>query len=157
METEPTADQIIAELGLEPLAVEGGRWTSAWRSDEISSIYFLVRPGEFSALHSLTVTELWHHYAGAPARMVLLGPEGRVDRPILGPDVTAGHRPFVGVPAGVWMGAATTGTWSLLGTTMTPPFEPEFFELGRRDDLQARYPAAADDIHALTRPEGCEP
>lgn len=157
MDTEPTADQIIDALGLEPLATEGGHWSQAWRGNDISSIYFLIRPDDFSALHSLTVTELWHHYAGAPARMLLLGPGGVIDRPVLGSDLAAGQRPFVGVPPGVWMGAATTGAWSLLGTTLTPPFELEFFELARRDDLLAGWPEARIEIEALTRAEGQEP
>lgn len=151
------ADEIIERLGLEPLPVEGGRWAVAWRDEAISAIYFLVRPGDFSALHALTVTELWHHYDGAPAQMVLLGPGGAVDRPVLGPDLAAGQRPFVGVRPGVWMGATTLGAWSLLGTTIAPPYEDEFFTLARREDLLASHPDAAADIEALVRPVGQEP
>lgn len=152
----PTDDlspqQIIDLLGLEPLPEEGGMWTTSWREEgTISAIYFLVRPGDFSALHRLSMTELWHHYAGAPVQMLLLAADGGIERPVLGTDLAAGQRPFVAVPAGVWMGAATEGEWSLLGTSMSPPYEHGHFELGHRADLVASHPAAAAEIEALTR------
>jgi predicted cupin superfamily sugar epimerase len=156
-DTALTADEVIEELGLEPLPREGGLYAVAWREPAGSAIYFLVRPGDFSALHRLAGTELWHHYGGAPARMLLLGPDGSVDRPLLGGDLRAGQRPLVAVPGGTWMAAATTGPWSLLGTTMAPPFDETGFELGHRDELTARYPAAAAEIAAMTRPVGEEP
>jgi len=58
---------------------------------------------------------------------------------------------LVPVRAGVWMGAETTGQWTLLGTTMAPPFELEQFELGSRSRLVEQYPAAAVSIERLTR------
>ena len=153
----PTADEVIELLGLEPLPQEGGWYAVTWRDPAGSAIYFLVRPGDFSALHALPTTELWHHYAGAPARMLLLHPDGSIDRPVLGDDLPAGQRPQVVVPGRVWMGASTDGPWSLLGTTMAPPYDEAGFELGRRDDLVAGYPAAAAEIDALTRSVGEEP
>jgi predicted cupin superfamily sugar epimerase len=146
-----TADAVADLLGLEPLDPEGGLWAQSWRDEHSSAIYFLLRPGDFSAMHRLTVDELWHHYAGAPAQLLLLGSGGSVDRPVLGDDLGAGQRPLVSVPAGVWMGASTGGEWTLLGTTVAPPFRPEHFELGRRDDLVTGWPAAEEEIASLTR------
>lgn len=157
MAADIAPEEIIAHLGLEPLPLEGGHWTTAWRDEATSSIYFLVRPDDFSALHALTVTELWHHYLGDPVQMLLLGPGGAIDRTVLGSDLAAGQRPLVAVPAGVWMGAATTGSWSLVGTTMSPPYEDDFFTLGDRERLQASHPAATAEIEALTRTPGQEP
>ena len=154
MSAEPTAEGIIELLALEPLPSEGGWWTQTWRDDHATAIYFLLRPGDFSAMHRLTAPELWHHYAGAPARMLLLDPDRGIRRALLGDDLTTDQRPVIGVPAGVWMGAATEGDWTLLGTTMAPPFRSEDFELGRRAELIERYPAAATDILALTRSGG---
>lgn len=146
------ADEIIAILGLEPLPDEGGMWAQSWRDDSGNAIYFLLRPGDFSALHRLTTTELWHFYCGAPVELTLLGEDGH-QRHRLGPDLRAGHRPMIPVPAGTWMGATTGGDWSLLGTTVAPPFEWENFELGQRDALLKRFPEAADSIRRLTRDE----
>jgi len=145
------AAEVVKLLGLEPMPVEGGMWCQTWRDDHGSAIYFLLRPGDFSALHRLDAPELWHHYRGSPVRMLLLEADGAVERPVLGDDLAAGERPFVAVAAGVWMGAATTGEWSLVGTTMAPPFNSDGFELGERERLAALYPAAAREIEAYIR------
>ena len=146
-----TGEQIIDLLALEPLPHEGGMWAQTWIDAESSAIYFLMRPGDFSAMHRLTGVEIWHHYAGTAARMLLLHPDGTVTTPVLGDDLSAGQRPTVVVRPGVWMGATTMGDWTLVGTTMAPPYSPESFELGDRATLAAAYPEAAHDIVALTR------
>ena len=94
---------------------------------------------------------MYHHYAGDPALLLLLHPDGQVTEPVLGPDLEGGQRPQVLVPAGVWQGSSTLGRWSLLGTTMTPPYTDEMFELGRRDDLLGEWPTATARITDLTR------
>ena len=144
-------DQVINLLGLEPLPGEGGMWTRTWMDEHGSAIYFLMRPGDFSAMHRLDSAEIWHHYLGAPAGMLLLGPDGSVDRPVLGKDLAGGQRPCVPVPAGVWMGASTRGEWTLVGATMAPPWNPDGFRLGDRSALVSRYPRASGRIRELTR------
>ena len=145
------ATEVITLLGLEPLAEEGGMWTRILLDEHASAIYFLMRPGDFSAMHRLDSTEIWHHYLGAPAGMLLLHPDGSADLPILGKGLGDGQRPCVTVPAGVWMGASTMGDWSLVGATMAPPWHPDRFQLGDRTDLAVRYPQAALRIEELTR------
>lgn len=148
-----TGDEVAAILGLEPLPREGGMWAQTWVDELSTAIYFLMRPGDFSAMHRLHGPEIWHHYAGAPARMVLLHTDGTITRPVLGDDLAAGERPCVVVPPGDWMAAETSGEWTLVGTTMAPPYTQAGFRLGERDDLLARYPEAASDIVRLTREE----
>ena len=142
----------VAELlDLKPMPAEGGMWAQTWRDANGTAIYFLLQPDDFSALHRLEGPELWHHYAGDAVDMVLLHPDGTVERPVLGDHLERGERPFVAVPTGVWMGAATAREWSLVGTTMSPPFAAEQFELGDREDLIRSFPAAAADVVRLTR------
>ncbi len=148
-----TSDDVIALLELDVMPVEGGMWRQTWRDHHGSGIYFLLRSGDFSAMHRLNIVELWHHYAGAPVEMLLLDPAGRTRRPLLGDDLGSGERPFVAVEAGTWMGAATTGEWSLVGTTMAPPFDPDGFELGAASELAISHPDAADDIARFVREE----
>ena len=146
-----TAEEVIKLLALEPLPAEGGMWAQTWRDEFSSSIYYLLQPGDFSALHRVTGPEIYHFYAGSAARVVLLQPEGLTQTVALGADIAAGARPMLAVSGGVWQGSYTLGEWTLLGTTMAPPFRPEDFELGRRDALIAAYPSAEDPIRMLTR------
>lgn len=153
----PDAHRVVDALGLTPLADEGGLWAQSYLDDRCSAIYFLLRPDDFSAMHRVGGVELWHFYAGAPVSMLLLEPSATRDtasvaEPVLGVDVAAGQRPMVAVSAGVWMGAETTGDWSLVGTTMAPPFDADTFELANADELREHYPSAASRISRLVRP-----
>lgn len=127
-------------------------WAQTWLDDRSSAICYLLRPGDFSAVHRLAGTEIWHHYCGAAAEVLLLRPDSTVARPVLGPDLAAGQRPVLAVPADTWTAAGTTEDWSLVGTTMAPPFDQAGFELGDADRLAAQYPEAAADIARFTRP-----
>lgn len=144
-----TGDVVADLLGLVPLPREGGMWAQTWLDEDGSGIYFLMTPGSFSALHRLDRPELWHHYAGAPVNMLLLGPDpGRTSTFLLGDDLVAGQRPFYGVAPGVWMGARSAGDWSLVGTTMAPPYHEDGFELGVRDELAELFPNATEAIYS---------
>ena len=144
-------ERLAALLGLEPLPDEGGLFRRTHIDSHSSAIYYMLLAPEFSALHRLAATETYHWYAGAPLRLLLLGPDGAVAEAVLGPDVAAGQRPQLVVPAGTWQGSHPDGEWSLVGTTMAPPFDWTGFELGERAALSAGYPAAAERIAALTR------
>jgi predicted cupin superfamily sugar epimerase len=149
--TRVAPDEVIATLGLRPLAVEGGLWAQTWRDEHCTSIYYLLVTPEFSAMHRLAHTEVYVHHAGAPVRMLLLHQDGSVTRPELGTDLAAGQRPQVGVAAGVWQGSRSLGEWSLLGTVVAPPYTDDIVEFGAGDALAHDYPAHANEIRALCR------
>jgi uncharacterized protein len=144
-------ERVAELLGLEPLPGEGGLFRRTHIDAHSSAIYYLLLAPDFSALHRLSATETYHWYAGAPLRLLLLDADGRVTEPVLGPDLAAGQRPQIVVPAGTWQGSSPAGAWSLVGTTTAPPFDWAGFELGERAALTARYPEAADRITQLTR------
>jgi predicted cupin superfamily sugar epimerase len=144
-------ERVAELLGLEPLPDEGGMFRRTHIDAHSSAIYYLLLAPDFSALHRLAATETYHWYAGSPLRLLLLGPDGRVIEPVLGPDLAAGQRPQLVVPTGTWQGSSPAGEWSLVGTTTAPPFDWAGFELGERAALIDGYPGAADRIAELTR------
>ena len=152
------AQRWVERLRLEPLEHEGGLFRQMHLDAHSSAIYYLLADPDFSALHALGSVEVYHWYAGAPLRLLLLHPDGRAEERLLGPDPDSaahpGQLPQLVVPAGVMQGSSSLGDWSLIGTTMSPPFEWEGFELGDCATLQERYPTAAERIAELTRPEG---
>lgn len=141
------AADLAARLDLRPLPGEGGLFRRTYADERSSAILYLLISPDFSALHRLPGPELWHFHAGAPLRLLLLHPDGTVATFVL--DATG--TPQVVVPGGVWQGAASTGDWSLVGTTMAPPYRDEDVELGERTALCNAYPAYAEPIRALTR------
>ena len=163
-------EEIIARLNLRPLPGEGGYFTETYRADwslapdlmpgdypaeriAATAIYFLVTPQQFSALHRLRGDELWHFYLGDPVELVTIDPDG-ADRSItMGHDLLNGQVQQALAPAGSWLGCALVegGEWALLGTTMTPGFHSDDFELADRNALLAAHPHVANVIHRLTR------
>ena len=111
------------------------------------------RGRSFSAFHRLPTDEVYHFYMGDPVEQWLLHDDGHVDRVVLGQNIASGQHVQHVAPRGAWQGSRLVhgGRVALLGTTMAPGFDASDYEPGRRDDLAARYPAAADVIRALTR------
>ncbi len=163
------AEQVKRVLGLKELPEEGGFYVEPYRSDLVlpasgpggcsgqrrlaTAIYYLLTADSFSALHRLASDEIWHFYLGDPAEMLLLDAQGGGRVILLGADVGAGLRPQVVAPRGTWQGARVQagGEFALLGATVFPGFEFADFELGKREELLAAYPAFAEQILSLTR------
>lgn len=144
-------ERVAQLLGLERLPKEGGLFRRTYADAHSSVIYFMLLAPDFSALHALDSVEAYHWYAGSPLRMLLLHPGGRIEQPILGPDLAEGERPQIVVPAAVWQGSSPLGEWTLAGTTMAPPFTWSAFRIGRRAEPLTGWPDAAPRIRALTR------
>lgn len=139
--------ELARHLHLSPLPGEGGLFRRTYADEHSSAILYLLGGDDFSALHRLPGTELWHFHAGAPLAMLLLHPDGSAESAVLDPL----QRPQLAVPGGVWQGAASTGAWTLMGTTMAPPYRDEELELGQRAALRRGWPAYAGQITELTR------
>ncbi|MFD9890430.1 cupin domain-containing protein [Amycolatopsis sp. NPDC059027] len=158
---DTTVAELARQYGLEPLPVEGGLFRQTWagpvdgtgRPAGTAIIALFATGGLFSAMHRLPIDEVWHFYRGDPLELLLLAENGEARVEILGP--AAGQHLQLTVPAGTWMGAqvAPGGHWSLCGTTMAPGFVADDYEGGDADELVARYPAVADRIRALCRPD----
>jgi len=114
-----------------------------------TAIVALTGGDHYSAMHRLHATEVYHFYAGAPRRMLLLHPDGRIEEPVLGSDYAAGQRPQVVVPKGVWQGSRSDGPWTLTGATMAPGYRSDGFELADVEALVRRYPLAERRIRDL--------
>jgi predicted cupin superfamily sugar epimerase len=152
-------EQIISLLDLKPHPQEGGYFAETYRSAHkapdghralATAIYYMLRRGQVSAMHRLASDEIFHFYAGDPVEMLLLFAQGASRRVTLGSDLEAGQRPQVMVPAGAWQGSALAGngTFALLGTTVSPGFDPRDFELGDIEALARDWPTVADAIRA---------
>jgi uncharacterized protein len=165
-----TAEEIRHLLQLAPLPVEGGFFRETYRSrwqvsaeylpDGVrgarsigTAIYYLVTPENFSALHRLPGTEIFHFYCGDPVLMLQLLPDGTSQSITLGTDLLNGQQPQVVVRGQMWQGCrlAPGGKWALMGTTMSPGFDYNDYENGDREGLIAQYPGAADSIREYTR------
>lgn len=148
------ARELIDTLDLKPLEFEGGYYRETYRSESSTAIYYLLTADTFSAIHRLRHDEIFHFYAGDPVEMLLLHPGGGHSRLTVGGNIQAGQQPQVIVPAGTWQGCRVMagGEWTLLGTTVAPPFDITSYEHGVEAELVAAYPDCTELISSLTRP-----
>jgi predicted cupin superfamily sugar epimerase len=164
--------QIIEQLGLEPLPVEGGLFKQTYCAPETinrehlpdrylvdkplgSAIYYLLTADvdSFSALHKLPTAEIYHFYLGDPVELLQLHPDGSAEIITLGQDILAGQKVQHLVPEGVWQGSHLVpgGNFALMGTTMAPGYTPEDYVGGIFNELAAYFPAQTGLIRQLTR------
>ena len=150
-----TAVDWIRELELERHP-EGGWFRRIYASEMktdngrpvMTSIYYLLESGDFSALHRLRQDETWHFYAGDPLTLSIIHPDGTASETVL-----CAEGPFqFTVKAGHLFGAMVNGDYALAGCTVAPGFEYSDLELPGRDVLHEAYPAHGSLIRRLTRP-----
>lgn len=140
------AADLIARLGLQPHP-EGGHFREIYRSTTVvdpsddrsaraalTTIYFLLRAGEHSALHRVRSDEAWHFYEGDPLDLVWWDADRDLcERATLGA-VGESAAPVAVVPAGWWQGARTAGAYTLAGCTVAPGFDFADFTLMRDEE-----------------------
>ena len=139
------ADLVVAKEAL-PAGFAGDRAAS-------TAIYFLLERENVSAFHRLRSDEVWHFYAGDPLVVHVIGPEGDYSQIVLARDLEAGQVLQAVVRAGCWFAShvADWKSFAVVGCTVSPGFEFEDFEMGRREELAESFPQHRKLIERLTR------
>ena len=156
---------LIDKLELKPHP-EGGYYRETYRSTEhitpanfegdrsySTAIYFLLTSENFSAFHKIKQDEVWHFYAGSPLFVHVIDEKGIYTRHSVGIDISKGEVPQLVVKAGDWFGSSVVNenAYSLVGCTVAPGFDFRDFEMGKRDELQKKFPTHSEVIVKLTR------
>ena len=118
-----------------------------------TAIYFLLEKHQCSALHRIASDELWHFYYGDPLIIYEIDHAGILTEQLLGNNPENKESFQCTVKAGNWFGSKTKegGEYSLAGCTVSPGFDFDDFELGKRDELLTLFPQHAATIQILTR------
>jgi hypothetical protein len=118
-----------------------------------SGLYFMVTPAEPVKLHHIKNDQLYHYYMGDPLEVLLLRGEG--ERVVIGPDLRAGQHVQFFIPGNTFHTARIIGTrqWFLGGSTEWPGVLPEDVELGKPDELAAKFPKVAAEIRSFPLPQ----
>lgn len=149
--------------------IEGGAFRETYRSEMTigqehlsaafrgnrnasTAIYFLLKEGQFSALHRIASDELWHFYEGHTLHIYEIRPEGKLMKHVLGKDLEKGESFQCVVKAGSWFGSRceVPGGFSLVGCTVAPGFDFEDFVLADRQTLSEEFPQYRELIVELT-------
>jgi len=146
---------------------EGGYFKEVYRSGELilpkhlparykssrnfsTSIYFLLEGKQFSAFHQLQSDELWHYYDGSTVLVHIIDEDGNLSLQKLGR--VKGSRFQITIKKKSWFAAEVQNkkSFSLFGCTVSPGFEFEDFELGKRNSLVKNFPKQENLIKRLT-------
>jgi len=157
----PRASELIRTLELAPHP-EGGFYRETWRSpmrvaadrqpsrSAVTTIYFLLAAGSFSAWHRVRSDEIWHWYEGDALELLLAAPDFSTLQRIELRDVGRATKPVAAVPAEWWQAARPLGSYALCGCTVAPGFEFEDFSFLRDDPVaRASLANAAPDLAAF--------
>ena len=167
---ELTADQVRALLNLEPNqtcgfvrisylskeAIGPGGLPAPFRDGRPlgSALYFMVTPAAPVRLHRIRNDQLYHYYLGGSLEVLMLHDDGASERAIVGRDLARGQRVQLRIPGGTFHTAriVAPAPWFLGGSTEWPGVIPADVEIGKIDELAAKYPAVAADIRAFPEP-----
>ncbi|OVE79895.1 hypothetical protein BVY02_02040 [bacterium J17] len=160
-----TAAEIIDFLKLSPLPMEGGYFRETYRSNLnirpgqrnsversiATAIYYLLTPTSSSAFHKLKSDEIFHFYLGDSVEMIQIDPAGQLEHFYLGSDIFAAEQPQCLVSAGTWQASFLRegGSFALLGTTVSPGFDFQDFQLGEESLLQKEFPQHSEVIKKI--------
>ena len=120
------SNEIIKLLKMTPHP-EGGYFVESYRDENISIIYYLLKKNQKSHWHRLTKNEILHFYSGDPL-MVYLSKDGiNIKKITLNNDQNILSH-FV-VKKKSWFSMKTKGEYSLIGCTVSPPFNYSDLEI----------------------------
>ena len=161
------AEYFISKLSLEP-HIEGGYFKEVYRSSlEISSrvilaslngkrnlsttIYFLLKSGQFSKFHRLKSDEIWFYHFGSPMVVHTIDDKGEYKPFRLGLNFEKDEKPQVLISSGFIFGAepANKNSFSLVSCMVSPGFDFRDFTLLKELELLDMYPGHANIIRKL--------
>ena len=117
----------------------------------MTSIYFMLLPGEVSRFHRLKSDEIWYFHAGGSLLIHQIDPKGEYSGAKIGQNLASGEQMQVVVPAGSWFGAETTSSEAVLvGCAVAPGFDFADFELADQQTLLSAFSEHATLIRRLT-------
>jgi predicted cupin superfamily sugar epimerase len=167
MADELTADEIRTLLRLEPHATCGSVRVTYLSPQSIaagglpppfsdprpmgSALYFLVTPAAPVQLHRIRNDQFYHYYLGDPLEVLLLRSDGTSDRVVVGPNLRGGEYLQLFIPGDTFHTARVMGRrrWFLGASTEWPGVVPADVEMGKLEELAAKYLSIAADLRAI--------
>ena len=126
------SNEIIKALKMTPHP-EGGYFKEFYRDKNVSVIFYLLKKNEKSHWHKLCKNEILHFYKGCPLIVHLYKEGKKTNTKILGNNLDNNEDLNLVVKANTWFSMKSSGEYSLIGCTVSPPFEYSDFELAPPD------------------------
>ncbi|WP_103654369.1 cupin domain-containing protein [Agarilytica rhodophyticola] len=170
LDTRLDAKGVIALLDLEA-HIEGGYFKQTFIADHrskiktpngerftMTSIYYLLTDESPKGHFHINKSDIVHYFhGGKPIEYFFITPDGKLERHVLGPDISSGHSLQLIVPGGYWKAARLMSEedslydYGLLGDAVAPGFDYKDMKIGERDVLIKKFPQHKELIRELTR------
>lgn len=169
------AQEIIQKLDLKPHP-EGGHYREIFRSENtvipvlekiqgslqsaagekrssMTSIFFLLEAGDFSAFHQVKSDEVWQLILGGPMELYSFSNDGVLEKVLLAVDQGGGFNPQHVIKAGNLQASrpAPNVPFVLCSCIVAPGFEFKDFYMPTRKEMLAIFPQHEELITGLTR------
>ena len=156
--------QLITKLALEP-HVEGGYFRRTYQSGLtadlaygkrrlLSSIYYLLTDDSpIGHLHRNKSDIIHYFHSGSPLSYLIVHPDGRLERTVLGADLAQGQQLQWLVPGGCWKASElASGEFGLISEAVAPGFDYEDMALATKDLMQNLFPALWGSLEKYVKP-----
>nr|VFK51436.1 MAG: hypothetical protein BECKTUN1418D_GA0071000_10084 [Candidatus Kentron sp. TUN]VFK57247.1 MAG: hypothetical protein BECKTUN1418F_GA0071002_11104 [Candidatus Kentron sp. TUN]VFK65362.1 MAG: hypothetical protein BECKTUN1418E_GA0071001_11064 [Candidatus Kentron sp. TUN] len=153
-------DDIIQRLKLEK-HVEGGYFSETYRSglqiqtdrvgegrSLLTAIYYMLTDDNPIGYFHTNLSDAIHFFhAGEPALYLIVHPDGRLEKRLLGADPEKGCQLQLLVEGGCWKASVLRkGSFSLIGEVITPGFEYQDNTMAEPDGFKALFPELWDEL-----------
>jgi predicted cupin superfamily sugar epimerase len=163
-----TAKQLAKALNLEA-HVEGGYFRQTFKADHrptiatengdrvtMTSIYYLLSAESPIGHFHMNQSDIMHYFhVGDPITYYMIIADGSLQKAILGPDPTKGHKMQLMVKGGTWKASKTPTDgkygYGLIGEAVAPGFEYADMQLGKKAMLLKQFPKHIHLIEELSR------
>lgn len=144
------ASKVIENLQLIPHP-EGGFFREIFRTDSITTIYFLLQNDDFSGFHRLQSHEIWYFHSGVPLNIYVIEKNGKLKIHSL--SSLPGGVFQLCIEPGQWFAAAIESQkgYSLVGCAVAPAFTFDCFEMAKKEELLLQYPEHKEIIEKFCR------
>jgi len=166
----PTVEQIIKKLDLKPYPMKNsGFYAESYKSSEkikkenlpshynakeynlSSSVYYLLPKGDKLKFHSTKASKQYHHYLGAPMKVIIINKKGILKEVMLGKDLLKNQQLHLTLPANSYVAAildpsTDQNQYALIGCTTTPGWEKEDCDRITTEKLINKFPQHKEKI-----------
>lgn len=157
--------QLIEKLSL-VAHIEGGYFSRTYSSELktclsagskprslLSSIfYMLTDDSPIGHLHSNKSDIIHYFHGGSPLTYVILHPDGKLEKAILGADLDNGQQLQLIVKGGCWKATELeSGEFGLISEAVAPGFEYEDMELAEEKTIKDSFPHLWDQVSKYIR------
>lgn len=166
-------EAIIKDLQLNP-HVEGGFFVLTYTSSRNITIqkenetperalmtiiyYMLTVDSPFNHFHKNSSDIVHFFHLGAPMKYHVITPEGQISSAVLGPNISAGQRPELMVPAGCWKAAELLcegdgcPDYGLISEAVAPGFDYADWAIAKKEDIQKIIPQKWQEYKRYVKP-----